>query len=71
MPVFWCMTLDLVLLVYRSTSGGVFWGVCGLSMILGSLCASGWGCVPVLILVWHWVSSTVACWPLNGAESWR
>ena len=25
----------------------VFWGVCALIMILGSLSANGWGCVPV------------------------
>ena len=52
MLVFWCMRLDLVFLVGRSTSGGVFWGVCELSMILGRLSANGWGCVPVLIVVW-------------------
>ena len=45
----------------------VFWGVCELSMILGSLSADGWGCVPVLLLVWHGVSSTGACWLLSGA----
>ena len=39
------------LLVGRSTSGGVFWGVCDLIMILGSLSASGWCCVPVLLVV--------------------
>ena len=70
MPVFWWMRLDLVFLVGRSTSGGVFWGVCDLIMILGSLCANGCGCVPVLIVVWHRVSSTVACWSLSGAGSW-
>ena len=61
MPVFWWMRLDLVFLVGRSTSGGVFWGVCDLIMILGSLCANGWVCVPVLLVVLHRVSSTVAC----------
>ena len=71
MPVFWWMTLDLVFLLGRSTSGGVFWGVCDLIMILGSLSANGWGCVPVLLVVWHRVSSTVASWPLSGAGSWR
>ena len=50
--------------------GGVFWGVCGLIMILGSLSANGWGCVPVLLVVWHRVSSTAACWSLSGAGSW-
>ena len=37
MAVFWWVGLDLVFLVHRATSGGVFWGVCELSMILGSL----------------------------------
>ena len=36
---------DLVFLVGRTMSGGVFWGVCELSMILGSLSSNGWGCV--------------------------
>ena len=71
MPVFWWMRLDLVFLVGRSTSGGVFWGVCDVIMILGGLSASGWGCVPVLLVVWHNVSSTVACWSLSGAGSWH
>ena len=30
----------------------VFWGVCGLSMTLGCLSADGWGCIPVLLVVW-------------------
>ena len=70
----WCLCcggcLDLVFLVDRSTSCGVFWGVCGLIMILGSLSANGWGCVPVLLVVWHRVSSTVACWLLSEVGSW-
>ena len=69
MPVFWWMRLDLVFLVGRSTSGGVFWGVCDLIIILGSLSANGLGCVPVLLVVWHRVSITVACWLLSGAGS--
>ena len=52
-------------------SGGVFWGVCDLTMILGSLSANGWGCVPVLLVVWHRVSSTVARWSLSGAGSYH
>ena len=68
MSVFWWMRLDLVFLVGRAASGGVFWGVCDL-MILGSLSANGWGCVPVLVVVCHRVSSTVACWSLSGAGS--
>ena len=67
MPVFWWMRLDLVFLVGRTTSGGVFWGVCELTMILGSLSANGLGCVPVFVIVWHRVSSTVTCWLLSGA----
>ena len=71
MPVFWWMRLDLVFLICRSTSGDVFWCVCGLSMILGSLSTNGWGCVPVLLVVWDRVSCTVACWLLSGAGFWR
>ena len=52
-------------------SGGVFWGVCDLIMILGSLSANGWGCVPVLLVVWHRVSSPVACCLLNEAGSYH
>ena len=69
MPVFWWVRLDLVFLVGRTVSGGVFWGICELIMILGSFSANGWGCVPVLLVVWHRVSSTVACWSLSGAGS--
>ena len=69
MPVFWWMRLDLVFLVGSTMSGRVFWGVFELSMILGSLYANGWGCVPVLVVVWHGASSTLACWPLGEAGS--
>ena len=41
MPVFWRTRLDLVFLVGITTSIGVFWGVCDLVMILGSLIANG------------------------------
>ena len=78
MPVFWWMRLDLVFLFGKTTSGGVFWGVCALIMILGRLSANGCGCVPVLLVFWYMVSSTVACWLLSGAGlnvememSWR
>ena len=67
MPVFWWMRLDLVFLVGRTASGGVFWGVCYLIMILGGLSSNGWGCVPALLVVWHGVSNTVACWLLSGS----
>ena len=70
MPVFWWMSLDLVFLVSRSVSCGLFGGVCDLIMILGSLSANGWGCVPVLLVVWHRVSSTAACWSLSGVGSY-
>ena len=55
--MFWWVGLDLVFLVGRAASGGVFWGVCELCMILGSPSASGWGCVPVLLVVWHGASA--------------
>ena len=45
----------------------VFCGVCDLAVILGSLSANGWGCVPVLLVVWHGVSSTGICWSFSGA----
>ena len=69
MPVFWWVGLDLVLLLVRAMSSAVFWGVCELRMTLGSLSANGWACVPVLLVVWHGMSSTGACWPLAGAGS--
>ena len=47
MPMFWWVGLDLVFPAGRATSGGVFCGVCELSMILDSLSANGWGCVPL------------------------
>ena len=55
--------------VGRTASGGVFWYVYELNMILGSLSANGWGCVLVLLVVWHGVSSTGECWLLCGAAS--
>ena len=69
MPVFLWMGLDLVFLVHKAMLGGVFWGLCELSMTLGSLSANGWGCVPVLLVFWHGASSARACWPLGGAGS--
>ena len=69
MPVFWWTMLDLVFLVRRSASGGVFLGVCDLNMILCSLSANGRVCFPVWLVVWHRVSSTVDCWSLSGAGS--
>ena len=69
MPVFWWVGLDLVLLVGRAVSGGVFWGVCEVSMTLGSLSANGLVCVPVLLVVWHGAFSTGACLPLGRAGS--
>ena len=56
-------------LVGRTTSGVVFWSICELIMILGSLSANRCGCVPVLLVVWHRMSSTVACLSLSGTGS--
>ena len=69
MSVFWWMRLDLISLVDTTISGGVFWGVCELIMIFGSLSANGWYCVPVLLVVGHRVSSNVARWSSSGARS--
>ena len=63
--MFWWVGLDLVFLVGRAASSGVFWGVCELSMTFCSLSANGRGCVPVLLVVWHGASSAGACWPLG------
>ena len=56
----WCLCLvdEAVSCLSAFTSGGVFGGVCDLIMILGSLSANRWDCVPVLLVVWHTVSST-------------
>ena len=51
------MGLNLVFLVTAPSLVVCFGGVCELSMILGSLSANGWGCVPLLLVVWHRVSS--------------
>ena len=64
MPVFWWMRLDVVFLMGRTESSGVFWAACELIMILGTLSANGWACVPFLLVVWHGASSSGACWPL-------
>ena len=69
-PVLWWMRLDLFFLLGRTKSGVVFCGVSDLIMIFGSLSANGWGCVPVLLVVYHRVSSTLACWSLSGAGCW-
>ena len=63
------MMLDLVFLVGRTTSGGVFWGVCELLMILSNFSSNWQVCVLVLLVVWHRVSNTVACLLLSGAGS--
>ena len=68
-PVFWWVGLDLVFLVGIAMFGVVFWCVCELSMILDSLCANEWGCVPFLLVVWHGASSAGAFWLLGGAGS--
>ena len=65
------MRLDLLFLVGRTASGGMFWGVCELIMILGRPSANGWSCVPVLIVVCHGVSSIGACWSLSVAGSYH
>ena len=63
------MRLDLVFLVGRTMSCGVFLGVCELIMILGSFSANGGGGVPLLLVVWHRLSITGACWSLSRAGS--
>ena len=50
-------------------SGGLFWGICELRMLLDSLSANGRGCVPVFLVFWHGVSGTGARLWLSGAWS--
>ena len=69
MTVFCWVGPDFVFLVGSAASGGVFWCVCELSIILGTLSANGWGCVHVLLVVLHGASSTGACWPLGRTGS--
>ena len=56
---FWWAGLHLV----------VYFGLSVNLMILGSLSANGWGCVPVLLAVLHGESRTGAGWPFDGAGS--
>ena len=69
MPVHWKMELSFGPLVVKAVSRGMSVGSCDLIMTLGSLSANGRGCVSVLLVFWHRVSSPVACWSLSGAES--
>ena len=69
MPALWWVELNLFPLKGRASSVGVFWGVCEFNTTLGSLPTDGWGCVPVLLVVWHEVSSTGAFRQLCGAWS--
>ena len=41
MPVFWWVGLDLVFLVGRTVSGGVFWSVCELNDFRQTLLMGG------------------------------
>ena len=66
MHVRWWVELSFFPLNGREASSGVFWGVCELSMTLGSLSADGWDCVPLFLVVCREVSSTGACRQLWG-----
>ena len=47
----WWVELDLVSLVGRTVSSGMFRGGWGLRKTLGSLSDDGWGCVLTLFVV--------------------
>ena len=51
-PALWLVELGLILLMGRAMPRGAFRGDCELSMTLGSLSSDGWGCVPILVVVW-------------------
>ena len=69
MPELCWMELSIFPLMGRIMSGGVFWGICELSTTLGNLSTDGWGCVPVLLVVWCEVFSTGACRQLCGVRA--
>ena len=69
-PALCWVELSLFPLMGRAASGDVFWGICELNTTLGSLSTDGWGCVPVLLVVWCEVFSTGACRQLWRARSW-
>lgn len=71
MPVLQWAGLSPVTLMGRVTlGGGVFWGVCELTMTLSSLFVNGWDCVPISMVVWPEAPSTGVCKKLSGAKSW-
>lgn len=43
--------VELNLLLWQGHVNGVLWGVCKLTITLGSLSADRWSCVPVLLVV--------------------
>ena len=57
MHALWWLELNLIPLVGRAMSEGVFGGIYELSTTLSSLFADGWCCIPVNLIVWHEVSS--------------
>lgn len=61
MHALWWLELNLIPLVGRAMSGGVFGGIYELSTNLSSLFADGWCCVPVLVVVWPEASITGSC----------
>ena len=65
--MFWWMKLDLVFLVGRTASSGMFWCVCELIMILGSLSVNGWVLCSCLASCLAW---GVQLWSLQVIE-WR
>lgn len=52
MPAHWWLELGLVPLVDEAMLRGVLMGGCELSVAWGTLSTDGWGCVPVLLVVW-------------------
>ena len=61
--------LDLVPLVGRAMSRGMFIVSCELDTTLGILLALRWGCIPILLVVCSEGLSTRACILLGGARS--
>ena len=71
----WWVELDLVSLVGRTVSSGMFRGGWGLRKTLGSLSDDGWGCVLTLFVVWpetyqHWSLQAVG-WGQVLVSQWQ
>ena len=55
--------LGLASLEGSAVSSGVFWGICGFGMALGSLSINVHSYIPILLKMWCGASGTEVYWP--------